>query len=100
MIQRRCPKCNEWSTDSEHCNFCGELISSERIAEIRDEERKMQMKAKSRDQFDSWLEHNINALEHSPYFLIRTMFKVVYSIWFTVMAVGSFVAYIAIWLVG
>ncbi|MES2627689.1 MAG: hypothetical protein V4616_01860 [Bacteroidota bacterium] len=87
--QRKCPNCKTWNGDNDHCTECGYLLNySIRLAE-ENKEREIEWEKKNRDRFDEYL-HRFKTSRWLP---VRVLYYILYSIWFTLFALVSFLIY-------
>lgn len=87
----KCPKCETWNKDLDYCSNCGHLISSKIIEENREvarEERRNSIPATK-------LEIFIKNWKESKYFLLRLIYKILYTIAFIFITIASLFAYLA-----
>jgi hypothetical protein len=90
-VQRKCSTCQTWNSDVHHCSNCGTPISSRIIEEHREAKRENRRQNK----LPSNLELFILKWEGSNYFILRVLYKIVYTIAFIFLAIASFFAYLA-----
>ncbi|MGY3794815.1 hypothetical protein [Aquimarina sp. 433] len=93
-VYRKCPNCGTLNLNKDYCKACGTLINTqvrrqqERAERLEQEQRADQNKKPHK--ITLFFE---NAKEHSNPF-IKYTFRVLYSIWVVVLAIGSFIAFI------
>lgn len=85
-VQRKCPSCNTWNTNEKYCSSCNTLIDP-----ILIEEERENIRNSNTSNFDRFL-HN---WEHSDYFFLRLLYKVIYTIFFIFFAIAGFFAWLA-----
>lgn len=90
-VQQKCPECQTWNVDRDYCSNCGTTVSSMLIEENRELKRENRRKNKA----PSALELFIEKWEKSNYFLLRLLYKLVYTIAFIFFSIASFFAYLA-----
>lgn len=93
MTQRKCSECGEWNGEEDYCSNCGNLISLTKQIEIEHAQKVEQRINKTPDKLDNF----IDAFEHSRFFLIRFIYRVLYSVWLGFIAILSFFLYILAW---
>jgi len=91
MVERKCPNCGTWNKDNDYCTQCHTTISPILIEEEREKEREIRrnnIPPTKLDRFvDGWKNH--------PFFLLRWLYYLLYSIGFTFIAIASFFAWLA-----
>jgi ribosomal protein L32 len=90
-IQRKCPSCGTWNLNNDYCLNCNTLISPIIIEEEREkarEERRKNIPLSKADIF-------INNWKNSRFFLLRWLYKIVYTISVIFIAIASFFAWMA-----
>lgn len=90
-VERKCLKCGTWNRDEDHCSNCGELISPILIEEEREKERE----ARRESMPPTALDRFVIAWKNHPFFLIRWIYYILYSIGFAFFAIASFFAWMA-----
>ncbi len=88
--ERKCPKCQTWNKDEDFCLQCGEVLSPQII-----EERREEVREKRRYRPPSKFEEFINRWQNSRYWLLRMIYKILYTIGVIFFAIASFFAWIA-----
>lgn len=90
-VERKCPNCSKWNLDVDNCISCGTLISPIKIEEERErirEEIRQNVPPNNLDIFiDKW--------KNSRFFLLRWLYKIVYTISVVFFAIASFFAWMA-----
>lgn len=90
----KCPNCGYFNTNRDHCKQCGTLINPKLRREQQDqkriEDRKKKEKSREKGPIGQFIEQN---RKHKNIF-IRLFFQLVYGIWFIVMAIGAFIAWL------
>lgn len=83
---KKCPKCETWNEDKEHCTNCGELLDYWKIREqevaAKDKEFAERPIPKT-DQF-------FIDMKSSRFLLVRMVYYILYSVWAIVMAIVTF----------
>lgn len=90
-VQRKCSECQTWNNDVDFCSNCGTIVSSVLI----EEQREISRENRRKNAAPSGLELFIEKWANSKYFLLRLLYKIVYSIVFIFFAIASFFAYLA-----
>jgi len=90
----KCSNCSTFNTNKDYCENCGELINRKLKREKSDQKRIHDREEKDRNRekgkFELFIERNRN---HKNIF-IRLLFQFLYGIWFLVMAIGAFIAWL------
>jgi hypothetical protein len=89
--ERKCPSCSTWNKDEDFCTSCGLLLSPKIIEEKREEVREERRNNIPPTKFDLFLER----WKNSNYLLLRVLYKIVYAISVTFIAIASFFAWLA-----
>lgn len=90
-IERKCPNCATWNKDNDYCSNCGTLISPIIIEEQREkvrEERRNSIPPTKAEIF-------LNKWKNSRFFLLRVIYKILYTITVIFIAIASFFAWMA-----
>lgn len=90
-IERKCPNCGKWNGEEDHCVNCGTLISPVLIEEAREVERERRRQSVPLTALDKF----ILGWKHHPFFLIRWIYYILYSIGLAFFAIASFFAWMA-----
>jgi len=87
----KCSKCSVFTTNSDYCKNCGELISYQKKKEIKEETVKQEMVAEEKWKLEnpSWVER----LKKHPKLLYRLFGQLIFSVVFVVSAIGSLLAW-------
>lgn len=91
-VERKCPSCNQWNKDEDYCSHCGTVLSPEIIEQKREQEREIRRENEPKSSFDKFIEN----WENSRFWLLRIIFKILYTIWAIVMGIAFFFAYLTI----
>ncbi|WP_339611350.1 hypothetical protein [uncultured Planktosalinus sp.] len=88
----KCPKCGFFNTNSDYCIKCGTLINPKLKRSLENQKRAAEEKEKAaqKSKFGLFIERNRT---HKNIF-IRLFFQFIYGIWFVVMAIGAFIAWL------
>lgn len=90
-IERKCPSCATWNKDNDYCSNCGTLISpiiiEEQREKVREERRNSIPPTKAEIFLDKW--------KNSRFFLLRVLYKILYTISVIFIAIASFFAWMA-----
>lgn len=87
----KCSECGVFSTNSDHCEKCGALISYQKKVTLKKEAQTQKRIAKAK-----WeLEHPNLAerLKQHPFFLYKVVGWILYSAFLLVSALGAFLAW-------
>jgi len=90
-IQRKCTSCGTWNLDNDYCSSCNTLISPIIIEEEREKAREERRKNVPLSKTDIF----INNWKNSRFFLLRWLYKIVYTISVIFIAIASFFAWMA-----
>ena len=88
--ERKCPKCQNWNKDEDYCVNCGEVLSPKIIEEKREEAREKRC-YRPPTKFDKFIEK----WQNSPYWILRALYRVLYTIGVIFFAIASFFAWLA-----
>lgn len=88
--ERKCPKCLTWNKDQDFCTECGEVISPKIIEEKREAEREKK-RFRPPTKFDLFIQRWSN----SRFWLLRALYKVLYTIGVIFFSIASFFAWLA-----
>lgn len=94
--ERKCLTCGTWNTDNDYCINCSEILSPGIIEENREKVREEERQRKEEIERNSRLSIFFDRWKNFPFFPIRWLYYIVYTIWFIVMAIASFFAYIVV----
>lgn len=86
---KKCPKCNAWSENSDHCTNCGELLDYWKIREKEVAQKEKEQAEKPLSDFDNF----ILSIKNSKFILIRIIYYIFYSVWVAMVAIVSFFMY-------
>lgn len=96
QVHIRCSSCGTFNVDVEICATCGHSLNVIR-------QREQVLKAAERERIAKVLAEEPNLIEKfllkmtkHPWLVVRLFFKVIYGVWFAVMAIAMFLA----WLIG
>tara|TARA_R110002073_G_scaffold53840_4_gene138839 strand:- start:47682 stop:47993 length:312 start_codon:yes stop_codon:yes gene_type:complete len=87
----KCSKCGIFSTNSDYCENCGELISYEKKIALKETEEKQQRIEKAK-----WMLAHPNLVERlkqHPFWLYRVAGWVLYSAFLVVSGIGAALAW-------
>jgi len=90
-IERKCPTCTSWNSDNDYCVECGTLISPVKIEEERERVREEIRKNRPLSQTDIFVEK----WKNSRFFLLRWLYKILYTIGVIFIGIASFFAWMA-----
>lgn len=90
----KCPNCGFFNTNSDYCIKCGTLINPKLKRALENQKRAAEQKEKEmagqKSKFGLFIERNRT---HKNIF-IRLFFQFIYGVWFVVMAIGAFIAWL------
>ncbi len=90
MIERKCLNCGTWNKAEKFCVNCQNAIDPAEILKIEDERKRIEEANKPKDQFDILMER----MREHRYFLVRIIYKTIYSVGLVFAAIGAFLAWI------
>lgn len=94
-IYIKCLECGKLNYNTDYCEKCGSLINISKKREIeqqkRNEQKALDKKSKKPSKIDTFFDRTKN----HPNFIVRTFTKMLYSLWWLVMIIGGFLAWIA-----
>ncbi len=90
-IERKCPNCETWNSDNDYCTKCGTMISPIKIEEERERVREEIRQNAPLSKTDIF----INNWKNSRFFLVRWLYKIVYTISVIFIGIASFFAWMA-----
>ena len=90
-IERKCPKCSVWNSDNDFCLQCGTVISPVIIEEEREKVREEIRRNAPLSKTDIFL----NNWKNSRYFLLRWLYKILYTISVIFFGIASLFAWMA-----
>lgn len=85
-VQRRCPECQHWNADEQHCTSCGQLLDPEQLQEARKRKTSAAIAADTPGKLDRW--HD--AMKYSRWMAVRGLYWVFYSVWMIFFSIISF----------
>ena len=90
----KCSNCGTFNTNRDYCENCGALINPklkrEKSDQKRIDDREKEERNREKGQFELFIDRNRN---HKN-IIIRLFFQLIYGIWFIVMAIGAFIAWL------
>ena len=89
--ERLCPSCKTWNTDQDFCKKCNTTLSPEIIEVKREEEREQRRSNIPLTPLDIFLDK----WKNNRFFLLRLLYKIVYTIWVIFMTIAGLFAYLA-----
>ncbi|MEC4113774.1 zinc ribbon domain-containing protein [Myroides pelagicus] len=96
IVHIRCPKCGTFSVNAEVCSQCGQRLNTVQQREEKRLDQERERVAKALAEKPSAIEQFLIKMTKHRWILVRLFFKLIYGIWFTVMAIAMFIA----WLIG
>ena len=91
-VERKCPSCNHWNKNEDYCSKCGTVLSPQIIEQKREEEREFRRQSTPKTSFDEFIEK----WENSRFWILRIIYKILYTIWAIVMGIAFLFAYLTI----
>ncbi|PHR50028.1 MAG: hypothetical protein COA32_02530 [Fluviicola sp.] len=92
MKQVRCPNCQKWSSNTEACEFCGEVLNVEKREEIRQRKEGGIKKPEPPGRLQQFLEYTRTS--KNP--LLRLLYFLTISIWGIYVGFVVLIMYIAV----
>lgn len=89
-VERKCPNCGTWNKDEDYCVNCGTVLSPKIIEEKREKKREKR-RYRPPTKFDLF----IRKWKNSRFWLLRVLYRVLYTIGVIFFAIASFFAWIA-----
>ena len=89
-VDRKCPKCKEWSIEKDICPACGEILSPKLIEQKRSAKRKPLWERRE-TAFDRF----ISRWKNSRFLFLRVLYKILYTIGVIFFTIAGFFAYLA-----
>jgi len=91
----KCINCGTFNQNLDYCSNCGQLINPELLRKKSIQERKKSIQeqfSKSKIEIQNTLFYQ---LKNHRFWIVRVFATIVYSVWVIVMAIGSFLAWLA-----
>ena len=95
-VERKCSFCGCGNSEADFCKSCGQVLSPQLIEEEREAERERVRNSIIPDRIDLFLE----AWKHSPFFLVRWTYYIVYSVAAVFFSIAFLFAYFVVGLNG
>jgi len=92
MLQIKCKSCQTWNTDVDYCTTCNTVISMEEEARLEDEIYAEKIRNKPKSKLDIFIEKYKN----HPNIIVKGIFYIFYSVYFIVMSIGAFMAWLTL----
>jgi hypothetical protein len=92
MKQVRCPNCHKWSSNSEKCEFCGELLNTEKKEQIRLEKEGKIIKPRPPGKLKAFFEYTRTS--RNPF--LRLLYFITISIWGIYVGLVILIMYIVV----
>lgn len=96
QVHIRCSNCGTFNVDVEVCVHCGHAINMVRQREQVRKEAERERIAKALAEEPHFIEKFLLRMTKHPWLGVRLFFKIVYGVWFAVMTIAMFLA----WLIG
>lgn len=90
-IQRKCPNCGLWNNDEDSCVSCGTLLSPKLIEEEKEKKREERRNSIQPTKLDIFIEK----WENSRFWVLRILYKVLYTIAMIFFSIAAFFAWLA-----
>jgi hypothetical protein len=92
MKQVCCPNCQKWSSNTEECEFCGEILNTEKREEIKLKKEGKITKPEPPGKLQQFFEHTRTS--KNPF--LRLLYFISISIWFIYVGLVVLIMYIAV----
>jgi len=92
MLQIKCKWCQTWNTDVDYCSNCNAVISMEEEARLEDKIHAEKIRNAPKSKLDLFIEKYKN----HPNFIVKGIFYIFYSVYFIVMSIGTFMAWLTL----
>ena len=92
MLQIKCKSCKTWNVDVDYCINCNAVISMEEEARLEDEVIAEAIRNKPKSKLDLVIEKYKN----HPNIIVKGIFYIFYSVYFIVMSIGAFLAWLTL----
>lgn len=91
----KCNTCGTFNRNLDYCSNCGELINPTLIRkENIDKRKKKQNEQRKKEQVEA--ENSFfNKLRNHRFWIVRIFATILYSVWVIILAIGSFLAWLA-----
>lgn len=90
----KCSNCGHFNTNRDYCENCGELINPKLKRKLADQKRVENRQEEERNRVKSNFELFIERNRNHKNIFIRLFFQLLYGIWFIIMAIGAFIAWL------
>lgn len=90
----KCSNCGVFNTNKDHCENCGALINPKLKRKLSDLKRLDKREEEDRNREQSKFELFIERNRKHKNILIKLVFQLLYGVWFIVMAIGAFIAWL------
>ncbi len=90
-VERKCLQCGTWNKDNDYCSKCEAPISPILIETIREEKREEIRKNTPPSKVDKF----IDGWKNSRFWLLRILYKVLYTIGVIFFSIAGFFAWLA-----
>lgn len=87
----KCPECGTFSSNTDHCEQCGALISYKRKVDLKKEAQTQKRIDKAKWQLEN--PNLAERLKQHPFFLYKIVGWILYSAFVVVSALGAFLAW-------
>lgn len=94
QVHIRCTQCGTFNVNEDYCVSCGHSLN---MIQQREEERKELAQKRIEKALEiqpSKVELFLVKMTNHPWLVIRVFFKLIYGIWFVVMAIAMFLAWL------
>lgn len=94
-VSRKCPQCQEWNTDHNVCVQCGTTLNTDELRKEREAAQLKKHHELNTDRIDAWiakLSESKNMGGRLMYFMVRSVWFVVFMMLTFIYAVIAFIA--------
>ncbi|MES2628504.1 MAG: hypothetical protein V4616_05995 [Bacteroidota bacterium] len=89
---RKCPNCGTWNTDTDHCESCDHLLNYQVKLVQEQEQREQDWREREKDKMDLYLAR----FRNSRYWPVKVVYYILYSVWFLLFTIVSFLAFVVL----
>ncbi|MHC5202870.1 hypothetical protein [Myroides sp. LJL119] len=93
-IHIRCYKCKEFNTNDQLCEFCGAILDYQKRRELEIKKNAELELAKELAKPKSNIEIFFDSMINHQWLLVRVFFKIIYGIWFAILSITMFIAWL------
>ncbi len=91
----KCLECGKLNYNTDYCENCGSLINISKRREQEHQNRLKQRAIEKQDKKPSKIDTFFEKTKNHPNIIVRALAKMLYSLWWLVMVIGGFLAWVA-----